>query len=89
MSATNVTDLDNNRYGILRNAKRIWSVGAIHGDLYSLQTIHKGLVSKFRRGDKIVYLGNYFGNSTQNKETFDELLMTRRKNYVINRSFYA
>ena len=79
MSATNVTDLDNNRYGILRNAKRIWSVGAIHGDLYSLQTIHKGLVSKFRRGDKIVYLGNYFGNSTQNKETFDELLMTRRK----------
>ena len=79
MSATNVSDLDYNRYGILRNAKRIWSVGAIHGDLAALQKIHKGLVSKFRRGDKIVYLGNYFGNSDQNKETFDELLMTRRR----------
>lgn len=79
MIATNVSDLDNNRYGILSNAKRIWSVGAIHGDLRSLQTIHKILVSKFRRGDKIVYLGNYFGKSDQNKETLDEILLTRRK----------
>ena len=79
MGTTNVADLDNNRYGILRGAKRIWSVGAIHGELESLEIVHKGLVSKFRRGDKIVYLGNYFGNSDQNKETFDELLITRRK----------
>lgn len=79
MSANDLSNLDNNRYGILKNAKRIWAVGAIHGELAALEKVHKKLVTKFRRGDKLVYLGNYFGNSDKNKETFDELLLARRK----------
>ena len=79
MSANNVSNLDNNRYGILSNATRVWAVGSIHGELSQAKSVHKKLVSKFRRGDKLVYMGNYFGNSDQNKDTFDEILNTRRK----------
>ncbi|MCC3861588.1 hypothetical protein [Pseudemcibacter aquimaris] len=79
MSTSDVTCLDNNRYGILHGAKRIWAIGAIHGQLEPLEKVHKTLISKFRRGDKLVYLGNYFGLSDQNKETYDEILFARRK----------
>lgn len=79
MDTNDFSGLDDNRYGVLKNAKRIWAIGSIHGELEVLRVIHKKLVSKFRRGDKLVYLGNYFGDSKDNKETFDELLSARRK----------
>mgnify|MGYP003977813695 FL=1 len=75
----NFSGLDESRYGILKNAKRIWAIGSIHGELEDLRIVHKKLISKFRRGDKLVYLGNYFGDTKHNKETLDELLMARRK----------
>lgn len=79
MDANDFSGLDDNRYGVLKNAKRIWAIGSIHGELEPLMQVHKILVSKFRRGDKLVYLGNYFGDSKNNKETFDEILITRRR----------
>ena len=75
----NFSGLDESRYGILKNAKRIWAIGSIHGELEDLRIVHKKLISKFRRGDKLVYLGNYFGDTKHNKETLDELLMARRR----------
>lgn len=78
MSASDLSSLDDNRYGLLKNAKRIWAVGSIHGELEKLKRLHKQLIAKFRRGDKLVYLGNYFGDSDKNKETYDEVLLTRR-----------
>ena len=75
----NFSGLDESRYGILKNARRIWAIGSIHGELEDLRIVHKKLISKFRRGDKLVYLGNYFGDTKHNKETLDELLMARRK----------
>ncbi|MCP5382335.1 MAG: hypothetical protein H6912_08185 [Kordiimonadaceae bacterium] len=78
MEVNDFSGLDNNRYGILKNAKRIWAIGSIHGELEKLRSIHKILISKFRKGDKLVYLGNYFGDSDQNKETYDEILIARR-----------
>lgn len=79
MDTNDLSGLDDNRYGIFKNAKRIWAVGSIHGELEKLIQIHKILVSKFRRGDKLVYLGNYFGDSENNKATIDEILITRRR----------
>ena len=79
MDMNNFSGLDESRYGILKNARRIWAIGSIHGELEDLRIVHKKLISKFRRGDKLVYLGNYFGDSKHNKETLDELLMARRK----------
>ena len=75
----NFSGLDESRYGIFKNARRIWAIGSIHGELEDLRIVHKKLISKFRRGDKLVYLGNYFGDTKHNKETLDELLMARRK----------
>lgn len=79
MDVSSLSGMDDKRYGLLRNAKRIWAVGSIHGELKALHKIHKILISKFRRGDKLVYLGNYFGDNDQNKETMDELLVARRQ----------
>ena len=79
MHTNDFSGLDDNRYGILKNAKRVWAIGSIHGELEDLKGVHRKLISKFRRGDKLVYLGNYFGDSNYNKETFDELLDARRK----------
>ena len=75
----NFSGLDESRYSIKKNARRIWAIGSIHGELEDLRIVHKKLISKFRRGDKLVYLGNYFGDTKHNKETLDELLMARRK----------
>ncbi|MBL4601677.1 MAG: hypothetical protein JKY84_02930 [Emcibacteraceae bacterium] len=79
MNTNNFSSLDDNRYGLFTNAKRIWAIGSIHGELEALKLVHKTLISKFRRGDKLVYLGNYFGDTKFNKETFDEILIARRK----------
>ncbi len=78
MDNLDFSGLDENRYGLFKRAKRIWAVGSIHGQIDDLQKVHKTLVSKFRRGDKLVYLGNYFGDKN-NKETIDEILITRRR----------
>ena len=79
METQDLSRLDESRYGLLRGAKRIWAIGSIHGQLDDLSRVHKTLISKFRRGDKLVYLGNYFGDSKFNRETIDELLIARRK----------
>ena len=79
MDVRDLSGLDDNRYGLLKNAKRVWAIGSIHGELTELRKVHEALVSKFRRGDKLVYLGNYFGDSEDNKLVFDEILITRRR----------
>ncbi len=79
MNTEDLSRLDDSRYGLLNNARRIWAIGSIHGQLEDLRAVHKILISKFRRGDKLVYLGNYFGDSDDNKATIDEILITRRR----------
>jgi len=79
MDENALSKMDDSRYGILKNAKRVWAIGSIHGEVGLLRNLHKGLISKFRRGDKLVYLGNYFGDTQLNKDTYDELLLARRQ----------
>ena len=79
MGVADLTTLDDNRFGCFQNSKRVWAIGAIHGEVDALKIIHKKLILKFRRGDKLVYLGNYFGNNGSNLATFDEMLKLRRQ----------
>ncbi len=65
-------------FGVLRHARRVWAVGAIHAQSDRLSTLHLTLASRFRRGDRLVYLGNYFGHGAAVTETLDELLLFRR-----------
>lgn len=79
MDATDLSNMDSEKFGCLDQAKRIWAVGAIHGQVDALKSLHEALLSRFSMGDRVVYLGNYFGNGPTAIDTVNELLLTRRK----------
>lgn len=70
---------ESNTIASMREASRIWAVGAIHGDVRRLAAIHGELESRLQPGDALVYLGNYLGYGEQVIETVDELLAFRRR----------
>ncbi len=78
MGNTDLTNMDHDKFGCLEDAKRIWAIGAIHGEIEQLRSLHQKIKHKFQHGDRLVYLGNYFGNRPTTVEVLDELLLTRR-----------
>lgn len=66
------------RYAILKAARRIWAVGAVHGDAARLRALHMTFMDRVGEGDRIVYLGNYVGVGPQVRETLAELIRFRR-----------
>jgi len=79
MDITDLSNMDMEKFGCLDQAKRIWAVGAIHGEAEALNILHQKLNARFQMGDRLVYLGNYFGNNPTAIETLNELLLARRK----------
>ena len=69
---------DSSKFGIIRNASRIWAIGAVHGDAARLAALHRKLAAELRFGDRLVYLGDYFGYGAEIRETLDELIRFRR-----------
>lgn len=65
---------DNQRFADLRQPRRVWAVGAIHGDAGRLGAIHDEVGKRFVAGDRLVYLGNLVGHGPAVTETLDELL---------------
>ncbi len=63
----------------LRGARRVWTVGAIHGAAQRLVRVHDQIGERFQEGDRVVYLGNYFGYGDAVCATVDELLDFRRR----------
>ena len=63
----------------LRGARRVWAVAAIHGAALELARLHDKIGERFREGDRIVYLGDYFGHGVSIRATIDELLDFRRR----------
>ena len=63
---------------VLKGARRVWAVSAVHGEIDRLQSLHNQLEQRFLAGDRLVYLGNYLGYGTKITETVDELLFVRR-----------
>ncbi|HEY8963902.1 MAG TPA: hypothetical protein VIN59_05495 [Alphaproteobacteria bacterium] len=66
------------RFATLENAKRIWTIPSIHGEIERLTRLHDDLITKFQPGDRLVYLGNYIGRGTNSQLVIDELLAFRR-----------
>jgi len=64
---------------LLRGARRIWAIGAIHGDAARLKILHDRMGARLADGDRIVYLGNYLGHGAAIVPTIDELLDFRRR----------
>jgi serine/threonine protein phosphatase 1 len=61
----------------LRGARRVWAVAAVQGAAAALARLHDQIGERFRDGDRIVYLGDYFGYGTALRSTIDELLAFR------------
>ena len=67
------------KFAHLRDARRVWAVGAIHGEARRLARVHDLIGERFFRGDRLVYLGNYLGYGEDVGATIDELLDFRRR----------
>ncbi len=65
------------RFTVLRAADRIWAIGAIHGDSQKLMQVHDVIAEDVRFGDRIVYLGNYWGYGPDGPGVLEELLRFR------------
>ncbi len=63
----------------LRAGRRVWAVGAIHAEAQRLVRLHDLISERFREGDQVVYLGNYFGHGEAVRATIGELLDFRRR----------
>lgn len=79
MISTDLSNMDMEKFGCLDRANRIWAVAAIHGDVTALAKLHKEIIPRFFAGDRLIYLGNYFGNMPTAIETLDELLNIRNR----------
>jgi hypothetical protein len=58
---------------------RIWALGALLGDDRSLEVLAPVLLRRWRRGDKLVVLGNMLGANGDPARTLDLLLRLRRR----------
>ena len=45
----------------LRRPRRVWAVGAIHGDAARLAALHQQMRQRIAYGDRLIYLGNFLG----------------------------
>ncbi len=67
------------RFSVFENPRHIWAVPAIHGEVERLARLHREIAPQFRPGDRLIYLGNYGGESGQaTLLTINELLLFRR-----------
>lgn len=63
----------------LPGARRVWTIGAVHGEASRLRSLHDRVGARLADGDRIVYLGNYLGFGSAILATLDELLDFRRR----------
>ncbi len=75
---TTTPPCDSDIYGRLVRARRVWAVGAIHGDAHRVVALHSRLAPRLAAGDRLVYLGNYLGYGPAPALTLDALILFRR-----------
>ncbi len=65
------------KFAVLRAAKRVWAVSAIHGQADRLADLHDKLAGRVIEGDRLVYLGNVLGRGGQVRAALDRVLEFR------------
>jgi hypothetical protein len=73
-----VPDPGSQVYAVLERPRRIWAIAAINGALGPLVALHDELARRYSAGDRVVYLGNYFGPGPDGPAVLDELIAFRR-----------
>jgi serine/threonine protein phosphatase 1 len=71
----------------LQGARRVWAIGAIHGDAHRLTRLHDLIGERFAEGDRVVYLGNFTGHGEAVLAAIGELLDFRRRVIGRDRGF--
>ncbi len=69
---------ERDKFAVLRAARRVWAIAAVHGEAGRLGRLHEALWPRLEPGDRLVYLGNMIGRRPQVVETIDSLLDFRR-----------
>lgn len=69
---------DADKFAPLGRPRRIWAIGAVHGEAHHLANLHDRIIEGFAPGDRLVYLGNIMGRGPLVRETVDEVLAFRR-----------
>jgi hypothetical protein len=78
-SSTRNSGAGDKRFAQLRKARRIWAIPSIHGEADRLARLHDRIADRFVDGDRVVYLGNYFGHGEAVAAAIDEILDFRRR----------
>ena len=69
---------ETHKFADLGRPRTIWAIGSVHAQPDRLHAIHEAVGSRFRAGDRLVYLGNLVGWGALALETVDALLAFRR-----------
>ncbi len=72
----------------LKASRRVWAVGAVHGEAGRLARVHDALWDRLAAGDRIVYLGNHLGRGPDVRRAVDELIRFRRE-VIARPDFFA
>ena len=67
----------NNKFQEFKNTDRIWAIGSLHSSIVSFKSIKKYILSNFKNGDKLIFLGNLIGYNNQSKEIITDVLKLR------------
>lgn len=68
----------------LNDGGRIWALGALQGNDRAFEILASGLLRRWRRGDKLVVLGNMLGGDGDPVRTLDLILLLRRRLLAAN-----
>ena len=66
---------DHEKFGVMEGARRVWTVGAVHGEFAHLSALHGMLEARFARGDRLVYLGNFIGATEETPQKITSCVM--------------
>jgi len=61
----------------IKNSKRIWAIGSIHGNIEGIENIHKYISKNFQEYDAVIYLGNIIGVGDYSIEVINEVIKFR------------
>jgi len=71
--------IDRQKFAVLRAPRRVWAIGAIHGEVARLAQLHEALLPRLEPCDRVVYLGNAIGRGPDSRAVLDALLEFRRE----------
>ncbi len=66
-----------NKFQELKNASKIWAIGSLHSNIEDFQSIKNYILSNFKNGDKLIFLGNIIGFRGKSREMISEVLNLR------------